>query len=114
MTELLQHCPHATAFLTKTGDHLSETQMPTALTDYPYIIKANQAHDTATHIVGKNSTIQRHDERYMRRRVRHHQERFRQAVVCAYANGWPINVALTITWSALINAGEQQGRTCHG
>ena len=58
----MQHSPRATSFLTKTGDHLSETQMPTALTDYPYIIKANQAHDTATHIVGKNSTIQRHDQ----------------------------------------------------
>ena len=112
MTELLQHCPHATAFLTETADHLSETQVPTALTDYPYIIKANQAHDTATHIVGKNSTIQRHDERYMRRRVKYHQERFRQAVEHAYANEWPINVALTITWSALINAGELNEGNC--
>ena len=62
MTELLQHCPHATAFLTETADHLSETQVPTALTDNPYIIQANQTHYAATHIVGKNSTIQRHDQ----------------------------------------------------
>ena len=95
-------------------DHLSETETQTAPEYNAYIPWPKKGSFVGTHLVGKNSTIQRHDERYMRRRVRHHQERFRQAVVCAYANGWPINVALTITWSALINAGEQQGRACHG
>ena len=112
MTVPMQHSPRATSFRTKTGDHLSDTQMPTALTDYPYILKENQAHDTATHIVSKKSAIIRHDERYIRRRVKHHQERFTQAVVYAYANDWPINIALTITWSALINAGEKNEGNC--
>ena len=40
--------------------------------------------------------------------------RFRDAVTFAYAMDWPLNVALTITWDALLRAGEHYEGHCLG
>lgn len=40
--------------------------------------------------------------------------RFERAVAFAYAMDWPINHALTITWGALITAGERNEGHCLG
>lgn len=40
--------------------------------------------------------------------------RFRDAVTFAYAMDWPLNVALTITWDALLRAGEHNEGHCLG
>ncbi len=40
--------------------------------------------------------------------------RFREAVLFAYAMDWPLNIALTITWTALRTAGERNEGHCLG
>lgn len=40
--------------------------------------------------------------------------RFREAVAFAYAMDWPLNIGLTITWSALEAAGEHNEGHCLG
>jgi hypothetical protein len=52
--------------------------------------------------------------RYERRTARDRVARFREAVAFAYAMDWPLNIAVTITWDALITAGEQNEGHCLG
>jgi hypothetical protein len=40
--------------------------------------------------------------------------RFREAVVFAYAMDWPLNIGITITWTALETAGERNEGHCLG
>lgn len=52
--------------------------------------------------------------RYDRRRERDRRMRFREAVAFAYAMDWPLNIGLTITWTALQSAGEHNEGHCLG
>ena len=40
--------------------------------------------------------------------------RFREAVAFAYAMDWPLNIGITITWTALETAGERNEGHCLG
>lgn len=57
---------------------------------------------------------QRAPSRYERRVERDRLARFRDAVLFAYAMDWPLNVGLTITWTALQTAGERNEGHCLG
>lgn len=52
--------------------------------------------------------------RYERRREKERSVRFRDAVTFAYAMDWPLNIGLTITWTALETAGERNEGHCLG
>ena len=52
--------------------------------------------------------------RYEKRKERKRFMRFREAVSFAYAMDWPLNVGLTITWTALQAAGEHNDGHCLG
>lgn len=63
-------------------------------------------------VVGK--TKPRAPSRHQRRNEKDRLVRFEQAVAFAYAMDWPINHAITITWAALITAGERNEGHCLG
>lgn len=52
--------------------------------------------------------------RYERRKERNRLMRFREAVSFAYAMDWPLNIGITITWTALLTAGEHNEGHCLG
>jgi hypothetical protein len=52
--------------------------------------------------------------RYDRRTERDRVARFSDAVAFAYAMDWPLNIAITITWDALITAGDKNEGHCLG
>lgn len=57
---------------------------------------------------------QRAPSRHERRVERDRLARFRDAALFAYAMDWPLNVGLTITWTALQVAGERNEGHCLG
>lgn len=61
--------------------------------------------------VGKKSPLL---SRYERRKAKDRLERFDEAVAFAFAMDWPLNTAITITWSALQEAGEHNEGHCLG
>ena len=65
----------------------------------------------APHIVDSFKTV---PEREYRRQIKNRQERFRRAVEFAYKMDWPITVLLTVSWDALIEAGEHNEGHCLG
>jgi hypothetical protein len=63
------------------------------------------------HIVANKQTRQS----YRKQRTKDARtDNFRAAVLFAYEMDWPINVSITITWSALIEAGEHSEGHCLG
>lgn len=52
--------------------------------------------------------------RHERRRERERLQRFRDAVAFAYAMDWPLNIGITISWAALVAAGEHNEGHCLG
>lgn len=55
-----------------------------------------------------------HPSRYDRRKERERLVRFDDAVRFAYAMDWPLNIGITITWTALHTAGELNESHCLG
>lgn len=50
--------------------------------------------------------------RYERRKERKRLVKFQEAVAFAYAMDWPLNIGITITWAALLEAGEHKEGHC--
>ena len=64
-----------------------------------------------THIVAKKKPRQSYrKQRTKKARV----DNFQAAVSFVYAMDWPMNVTVTVTWSALISAGERNEGNCLG
>jgi len=59
-------------------------------------------------------TRQQRPCRYERRKERGRFTRFRGAVTFAYAMDWPLNIGITITWTAFQTAGEHNEGHCLG
>lgn len=62
-------------------------------------------------IVGKKSL---RPSRHARRKARERLVRFSEAAAFAYAMDWPLNIGLTMTWTALQTAGERKEGHCLG
>lgn len=60
-------------------------------------------------IVEKKSAVL---SRYERRKAKDRLKRFEAAVEFAYAMDWPLNIGITITWTALHDAGEHNEGHC--
>ena len=50
--------------------------------------------------------------RYARRKEKERLVKFQEAVAFAYAMDWPLNIGITITWAALLEAGEHKEGHC--
>jgi len=70
-----------------------------------------QAVARARPIVGEGPRPQ---SRYQRRTVKARDQRFTDAVAFAYRMDWPLNVGITVSWSALVAAGEHHDGHCLG
>ena len=87
-----------------------------------YISKPHEASQHPLHIVKKQGearvrklrpadpTVQRRKDRLVRLR----ECNFKDAVLFAWKMDWPLNVSVTISWNALIDAGEQNDGHCLG
>ena len=62
-------------------------------------------------LVGKK---ERRPCRQQRRREKARITHFREAVAFAYEMDWPLNIALTVSWDALVQAGEKNDGHCLG
>ncbi len=62
-------------------------------------------------LVGKK---ERRPCRQQRRREKARVTHFREAVAFAYEMDWPLNIALTVSWDALVQAGEKNDGHCLG
>ncbi len=79
------------------------------ITETPFIQRVLRPVVPPPHIVGKkNARPSRHKRRQERERL----VRFSEAVAFAYAMDWPLNIGLTITWTALQRAGEHNEGHC--
>lgn len=63
----------------------------------------------SSHVVGKKERPLSHRQRHIEAS---RMDRFERAAVFSYAVDCPLNMSLTITWTALINAGEQSEGNC--
>lgn len=77
----------------------------------PVILKPLARMPCGTHTVANRKQRQNYRKQ---RTKRSRADNFRAAVLFAYQMDWPINVGVTITWSALIEAGEHNGDHCLG
>lgn len=75
----------------------------------PIILKPLDRQPCRTHIVANRKSRQSYRKQ---RTKRARTENFRAAVLFAYEMDWPVNVSITITWSALITAGEHNEGNC--
>ena len=75
----------------------------------PVILKPLARAPCRPHIVAKK----KHHQNYRKQRTKKSRtDNFRSAVLFAYEMDWPVNVCITITWSALIAAGEHNEGNC--
>jgi hypothetical protein len=75
----------------------------------PEVTQAKALPAESAHIVGKEKP------RLQPRQRRAHmqrQQRFRDAVSFAYEMDWPLTVAITVSWDALLQAGEHNSGHC--
>lgn len=61
---------------------------------------------------GSTKARQRSPSRYERRREKDKRQRFQEAVAFAHVMDWPLNMRLTISWDALLLAGEHNEGHC--
>jgi len=77
----------------------------------PVILKPLARVPCRPHIVAKKKPRQSYRKQ---RTKKARTDNFRAAVLFAYAMDWPVNVSITVTWSALIEAGEHNEGHCLG
>lgn len=77
----------------------------------PVILKPLARMPCGLHVVAKKKPRQSYRKQ---RTKKARTENFRAAVLFAYGMDWPVNVSITITWSALMAAGEHNEGHCLG
>ena len=77
----------------------------------PVILKPLARVPCRPHIVAKKKPTQSYRKQ---RTQRARTDNFRAAVSFAYEMDWPVNVSITVTWSALIEAGDHMEGNCLG
>lgn len=85
------------------------TEKSTAISRTPFFQRTLRPAARSCPLVGQK---QPRPSRYERRKERDRLARFREAVSFAYAMDWPLNVGLTIAWTALQTAGDRKEGHC--
>lgn len=98
-------------FPTKTPEFNLATGISRNFVETPFIQRTPKTAARPAPVVAKiTSRLSRHT----RRNGRERRVRFCEAVAFAYAMDWPLNIGLTITWTALKAAGERNEGHCLG
>jgi hypothetical protein len=98
-------------YLRKTPVFDLATRYSGEIAETPFVQRVLRPASRPYPIVGKESPrLSRHE----RRKERERHMRFRESVKFSYAMDWPLNIGLTITWAALMTAGEHNEGHCLG